>query len=66
MHVTHKLSIEQASALRWRSQQLSIQFPSVRLTIDACNLRYLFQGRTKAGSSYDLNECSLGLLTPAQ
>lgn len=35
------------------------------LTIDACNLRYLFQGRTGIGSEYNLNEYSLGLLTPA-
>ncbi len=35
------------------------------LTIDTCNLQYLFQGRTKAGTSYNLNEYSLGLLTAA-
>jgi hypothetical protein len=36
------------------------------MVIDTCNLRYLFQGRTAAGSSYNLNEYSLGLLTPAK
>ncbi len=33
-----------------------------RMVIDTCNMKYLFQGRTQAGSSYDLNEYSLGLL----
>nr|WP_237245719.1 non-reducing end alpha-L-arabinofuranosidase family hydrolase [Sorangium cellulosum] len=37
--------------------------PDETMTIDTCNMRYLFQGRTRAGSSYDLNEYSLGLLT---
>ena len=35
------------------------------MTIDTCALRYLFQGRTQAGTTYDLNEYSLGLLTAA-
>ena len=35
------------------------------MQIDACNLQYVFQGRTAAGSSYNLNKYSLGLLTPA-
>jgi hypothetical protein len=33
------------------------------MQIDTCNMRYLFQGRTAAGSSYNLNKYSLGLLT---
>ena len=36
-----------------------------RMEIDTCDMKYLFQGRTKAGSSYNLHEYSLGLLTPA-
>jgi endo-1,4-beta-xylanase len=36
------------------------------MVIDTCNLQYLFQGRTAAGSSYNLNEYSLGLLTAAK
>jgi len=40
--------------------------PDETMTIDACNMQYLYQGRTKAGSSYNLHEYSLGLLTPAQ
>ena len=46
--------------------------PDETMTIEGSrNLRYLFQGRTKAGQnpdgseSYHLNEYSLGLLTPA-
>ena len=46
--------------------------PDETMTIEvSCNSRYLFQGRTKAGknvdgsAAYDLNEYSLGLLTPA-
>ncbi|WP_437834487.1 non-reducing end alpha-L-arabinofuranosidase family hydrolase [Sorangium sp. So ce1153] len=37
--------------------------PDETMTIDTCNMRYLFQGRTRAGSTYDLNEYSLGVLT---
>lgn len=40
--------------------------PDETMTIDACKMQYLYQGRTKAGSSYNLNEYSLGLLTPTQ
>jgi hypothetical protein len=46
--------------------------PDETMTIAAsCDMRYLFQGRTKAGKNadgsdnYELNEYSLGLLTPA-
>ncbi|MBN2576006.1 MAG: glycosyl hydrolase family 62 [Deltaproteobacteria bacterium] len=46
--------------------------PDETMTIEAsCNMRYLFQGRTRAGKNadgsdnYELNEYSLGLLTPA-
>ncbi len=40
--------------------------PDETMTIDTCNMRYLFQGRTVAGSSYNLNQYSLGLLTDAR
>jgi hypothetical protein len=40
--------------------------PDETMTIDTCNLQYLFQGRTAEGSEYNLNEYSLGLLTPAE
>lgn len=33
------------------------------MTVDTCNLRFLFQGRTKQGPSYNENEYSLGVLT---
>lgn len=33
------------------------------MTIDTCNLRYLFQGRTQQGATYNENKYSLGLLT---
>jgi hypothetical protein len=45
--------------------------PDETMTIEAsCSMRYLFQGRTRAGKNadgsdaYELNEYSLGLLTP--
>ena len=37
--------------------------PDETMTIDTCNMQYLFQGRTAVGSEYNLNEYSLGLLT---
>ena len=37
--------------------------PDESMTIDTCDMQYLFQGRTAAGSEYNLNEYSLGLLT---
>ncbi len=39
--------------------------PDETMTIDTCDMQYLFQGRTATGSEYNLNEYSLGLLTPA-
>ena len=39
--------------------------PDETMTINTCDMQYLFQGRTAAGSSYNLNEYSLGLLTDA-
>lgn len=40
--------------------------PDESMTIDTCNMRYLFQGRTAAGDSYNTHEYSLGLLTDAR
>ena len=37
--------------------------PDETMTINTCTMQYLFQGRTAAGSSYNLNAYSLGLLT---
>lgn len=40
--------------------------PDETMTIDTCNMRYLFQGRTVEGASYNLNQYSLGLLTDSR
>lgn len=36
------------------------------MTIDTCNLTFLFQGRTKKGATYNEHEYSLGVLTQVQ
>jgi endo-1,4-beta-xylanase len=40
--------------------------PDETMTIDTCKMQYLFQGMTDAGSEYNLNAYSLGLLTPVE
>ncbi len=40
--------------------------PDETMTISTCDMRYLFQGRTATGSEYNLNEYSLGLLSPEE
>jgi hypothetical protein len=40
--------------------------PDETMTIDPCNMRYLFQGLTRKATDYDNNEYSLGLLTDAR
>lgn len=36
--------------------------PDETMTINTCNMQFLFQGRTASGASYNLNEYSLGIL----
>jgi endo-1,4-beta-xylanase len=40
--------------------------PDETMTISTCNMRYLFQGRTATGSTYDEHQYSLGVLTDAR
>lgn len=40
--------------------------PDETMTIDTCDMRYLFQGLTRRGAGYDANEYSLGMLTDAR
>ena len=40
--------------------------PHETMTIDTCNMRYLFQCLVAEGTDYSLNEYRLGLLTDAR
>lgn len=64
-------SVNNVTGANWSNDGISHgemlrENPDETMTIDTCNMKYLFQGRTKAGSTYDLHEYSLGLLTAVQ